>query len=112
MHVGLQHAELGHHFPVLYVVLHWHQNTPMGSCNFCMLEISLIRMLQTVQGYWSCCLLICCMCRTNGDQVASKFCVACLQVLQEAQQVFGAAEQEPARDVAESMQYTVACLKV
>ncbi len=46
------------------------------------------------------------------SQAASKFCVACLQVLQEAQQVFGAAEQEPARDVAESMQYTVACLKV
>lgn len=36
----------------------------------------------------------------------------CLQqVLQEAQHVFGTAEQEPARDAAESMQYTVACLK-
>lgn len=46
------------------------------------------------------------------SQAALKFCVACLQVLQEAQQAFGAAEQEPARDVAESMQYTVACLKV
>lgn len=34
------------------------------------------------------------------------------QVLQEAGQVFGAAEQEPSRDAAESMQYTVACLKV
>ena len=44
--------------------------------------------------------------------VAGELEMACLQVLQEAQQVFGAAEQEPARDVAESMEYTVACLKV
>ena len=36
----------------------------------------------------------------------------CTQVLQEAQQVFGAAEQEPSRDAAEGMHYTVACLKV
>ena len=35
-----------------------------------------------------------------------------IQVLQEAGQVFGEAEEEPSRDAAESMQYTVACLKV
>ncbi|KAL3162845.1 hypothetical protein ABBQ32_009299 [Trebouxia sp. C0010 RCD-2024] len=36
----------------------------------------------------------------------------CLQkVLQEAGQVFGAAEHEPSRDAAESMEYIVACLK-
>ena len=36
----------------------------------------------------------------------------CTQVLQEAEQVFGASEQEPSRDAAEGMQYTMACLKV
>ena len=35
-----------------------------------------------------------------------------VQVRQEAQQVFGSAEQEPDREAAESMHYTVACLKV
>ena len=35
-----------------------------------------------------------------------------LQVLLEAEEVFGASEQEPDREAAEGMQYTVACLKV
>lgn len=100
--------------------------SPVGSCTFCMLDIVLIRIPQTLQGagHWSCCLLICCTCKTIGpasrvftmsfwcESSCVKFCVACLQVLQEALQVFGAAEQEPVRDAAESMQYTVACLKV
>ena len=35
-----------------------------------------------------------------------------VQVVQEAEQVFRAAEQEPSREAAEGMDYTVACLKV
>ena len=35
-----------------------------------------------------------------------------MQVMLEAEQVFGSAEQTPSRDAVEGMQYTVACLKV
>ena len=39
---------------------------PVGSCTFCMPDIVLIRMQQTVQGHWFCCLLIYCTCKTTG----------------------------------------------